>query len=331
MLEGRRSTASFQAQADHRKTAVLTGGDAQRAYRANASAAAICGSLSALGFEPVLVELGVDTATDLLDSGARLIVDATLDGRVADGAVQELCDALGLTYVGASAGAGRATADKAICSALLGKAGVPVPKQHAFSRSAIYMLGLGTILSSIATELGPQVVVKPRHGHAGLGVRPVGDLVYVPDAIRSAFNYDEEVVVESAIDGRECTVLLSGTAGELWAVGIADVIYDDGGEAGRSAAWARSYAPISPIAADQLQTLTATARRAALAVGCDGLVKVDLIIDAEGTAWVFDVDCTVDWSPAGCLAACVASNDVAEPQLMAALLAQASTAERQAA
>ena len=56
-----------------------------------------------------------------------------------------------------------------------------------------------------------------------------------------------------------------------------------------------------------------------------------MIIDGEGAVWVFEIDCAIDWSPGGPLAACLASNDVAQPQLMAALLAQTPSPVRQAA
>jgi D-alanine-D-alanine ligase-like ATP-grasp enzyme len=302
--------------------AVVCGGDAQRSYRADASAAVVIEALSDIDRQPVVVELGMNTAQALVDSGAQLVIDATLDARVADGGVLEICGALGLAYAGAGPGTRRACADKAICSASLAHAGVLVPPQRALSRGALYMLGAGIALPKIAAGLGSQYVIKPRHGDAGLGVRMVYDVDGLPGAVQSAFIYDEAIVIERLVSGRECSVLLSGSEGELWAVGIADVFYEDGAQAARSAAWARSYAPIAPISTDRLQAVTAAARRAAHALGCRGLAKVDVVIDEEGAVWVFDVDCAIDWSPSGCLAACLASNDVTESQLMATLLGQ---------
>ena len=254
--------------------AVVAGGDAQRSHQADAGAVVVCEALSALHLEPILIELGMNTARDLIECGAGLVVDATLDGRVSDGGLQELCSALGLAYIGAAPGARRACADKAICSALVAKAGILVPPQRTLSRGALYTMGASVALPKIAPGPGSSYVVKPRCGNAGLGVRTVYDPGSLPGAVQSAFIYDEAVVIESLIAGRECTVLLSGSEGELWAVGIADVLYEDGGEAARSAAWARSFVPIAPISADRLQAVTSTARRAAHALGCRGLRKL---------------------------------------------------------
>jgi D-alanine-D-alanine ligase len=314
-----------------RPVAVIWGGDSQRTQSARESADSLCESVEAFGCEAMLVAAGEMTAATLVDGGARLAVSAVLDGRLADGGVQELCATLGIACAGPPAAAYRASADKAICSTLLRRAGVAVPEQRVISRSALYMLGIGAALPSIAAELGPHVVVKPLHGHAGLGVRPVDGFDGIPPAVLSAFNYDDAVVVETAVRGMECTVLVTGAAHEPWAAGIAEVLYDDKGNPSRSAAWARRFVPMMPADGAQRNAVVSAARTAARAVGSAGLASVDMILDEDGTAWVFDVDCMLDWSRSGRLAACLASNDVTAEQLTASLLTEAATPVRRAA
>lgn len=331
MIYGTGSAAAPGFRSSRPTVAVVSGGDAQRFHPARTSAKAIRDCLSALGYQPVLVQLGPKIAAELLAVGAELVIDATLDGRIADGGVQELCGTLDLPCVGSPASAHRASADKAICSAMLAQAGIAVPKQRVLSQASVYTLGVGAVLPRIARELGPRLVVKPRCGDAGLGVRLIHDFEAAPEAIQSAFNHDHSVIVESTVSGCEFTVLLNGSEEGVWAVGLADVFYDDSGNSTRSAAWSRSYAPVSLFADGKLQAVIDTARRAVHALGCAGLTKVDLIVDKGGTAWVFDVDCTVDWSPGSYMSACLASNHLTKTQLMAALLPPTSTSARSAA
>ena len=309
--------------------AVLAGGDAQQAPQANTSAKAIVKALASLGHRSFQLELGPTADADLLASGARIAVNAALDCRLDDGGVQELCDALGVTCVGASANAYRASADKAACSGRLAEAGLATPRQKVVSRGSTYTLGVRATLPRIAAQLGPSVVIKPRHGAAGLGVRTVDDIEVVPAAVLSAFNYDDAVVIESAISGREYTVLVSGKKKELWAVGIAEVLYSDFDS--NAAGWNRTYQPVSEVAAARLQSATETARAAADAIGCTGLATVDLILDESGTEWVIDVDCMIDWSPNGRLSACLATNHLSEQELLASLLDQGAPPARLAA
>jgi D-ala D-ala ligase C-terminus len=105
----------------------------------------------------------------------------------------------------------RASADKAACSGRLAEA-VATPRQKVVSRGSTYTLGVRATLPRIAVQLGA-------HGAAGPGVRIVDDIEVVPAAVLSAFNYDESIVIESAISGREYTVLVSGDKEELWGVG----------------------------------------------------------------------------------------------------------------
>jgi D-alanine-D-alanine ligase len=308
--------------------AVISGGDAQQSYRAKTSRNAITTALSGLGYLPLTLELGPTADADLLASGARIAVNAALDCRLDDGAVQELCDALGIACVGAPASAFRATGDKAACSARLAESGIATPRQKVVSRGNTYTLGVRASLPRIAAQLGPRVVIKPRHGSAGLGVRTVEDIEVVPAAVLSAFNYDEAVVIESAISGREYTVLVSGGK-ELWAVGIAEVLYSDFDSS--AAGWGRTYEAVSEVTAARLQSATETARAAAAALGCTGLATVDLIVDENGNEWVIDVDCMIDWSPDSRLAACLATNHLSEQELLASLLDQGAPPVRLAA
>jgi D-alanine-D-alanine ligase len=314
-----------------KRVAVISGGDAHDHYAAPQSARSAAEALVALGYEPVIVSLGASTAADLLTTEAHVAVSAAIDGRVADGGVQELCGALGIACAGASAAAHRTTSDKAVCSALLARGGIAVPMQRVLSRASVYTVGIGAALPRIAAELGPHVFVKPQHGRAGQGVRSVRDFESLPQAVMSAFSYGESVVVEKAVAGTECTVLITGDEREPWAAGVAEVLYRDGEEPGRSAAWARLYVAAMPFGDAERHAVVDAARGAARVMGCAGLATVDLILDDAGVAWVLDIDCLVDWSPGARLGACLANNEVTRSQFMASLLTEAAARDRRAA
>jgi D-alanine-D-alanine ligase len=308
--------------------AVIVGGDAQRHYAARDNGRAIAQALVALGCEPVIVEAGRSLAARLQACGALTAVVAVLDGRLADGTVQELCRDLGIVCVGPPTHALRTCADKALASDRMADAGVSVPAQRSFTRAATVAAGVGAVLPRAMAELGEQVVIKPRWGHAGLGVKRV-EAGTAAAAITNAFNYDNAVVVEHAVDGQELSVLMTGALDEPMAIGISKVSYES--DEASAAAWARRYVPANDLLADVRRVAVRTARDAASALGLAGLTTVDMIVDATQTAWVIDVDGMLDWRAEGALAACLASSDLTEPQLLASLLRDVGASMRLAA
>jgi len=320
----------FLSGSDRPKVAVLEGGDAQRSRPAQSNSRAIREGCEAIGCESVAIPLGPAADADLVEARADLAMSAVFDSRLDDGGVAELCEGLGIPFAGSLAAAQRKAADKVACGAWLARARIDVPKQKVITRGAVQQLGFGVALPAIAAQLGQTLVVKPVHGSAGFGVRRAKSLVDVPGAVLSALSYDDSVVIEPAIEGDEYTVLVAGGPRGSWAVGIAAVVADDA-DPRRTAAWARSYRPFPSGLDVARQRIATTARRAADAIGCMGLATVDVIVDARGGEWVIDVDCQVDWTSDGRMAACLASNDLSRPELLASVLAETLAPKREAA
>ncbi|MET0602023.1 MAG: ATP-grasp domain-containing protein, partial [Baekduia sp.] len=281
-----------------------------------------------LGCEPLVVQAGPSLAGDLQAAGPQAAIMAVLDERLADGAVQDVCAELEIACVGATAPALRACADRVVAAERLAGHGVPVPDQRLFTRAAIHAVGLGAVLPRTAQALGADVMIKPRFGTGGLGVKRVrgGDLA---GAVLNTFNYGDAVVVERVVPGRELTVLMTGAVDEPMAVGVAQVRYKS--EDSLAAAWAREFQPADDVDRSSLGVAVNAARGAAWALGLSGLSTVDVIVDDDGKAWVIDVDGMLDWRSTGVLSACLAHGDCTAPQLVASLLRDVGAAMRLAA
>ena len=309
--------------------AVIAGGDAHRNCTAMDNSYAVSSALRALGCEPVRIKTGRYLAAELAATGARAAVPAVLDQRLADGVVPDLCAELGIACVGASGPALRSCADKAVARVHMEKWGVAVPAQRLFPQSAVDIGGLGATLPAAVANLGEEVFIKPRFGHGGVGVKKVRGTTAAASAITNAFSYGESVVMERTVVGDEVSVLMTGTAEEPMAVGLAQVTYDS--DETLAASWARRYTPAHGLDDRVRRTAVGTARRVARALGLHGVFTVDMVHDNDGTAWVIDADGMLDWRPEGALAACLTSSDVTEPDLLASLLREADATMRRAA
>ena len=198
-----------------RRVAVLKGGPSLEREVSVRSAARVEDALERLEVDFVSIDVGRTLLDDLRASDAEVAFVA-LHGRGGeDGTVQELLEIVGMPYTGSGVSACMRCMDKVLTKHMLVEAGLPTPDFFAFSDIAFKELGAGEALPAIEQRLGFPVVVKPAAQGSALGIRFAGDADDVPEALIAAFSYDDRVLLERHVEGRELAVsLLEGDAGE---------------------------------------------------------------------------------------------------------------------
>lgn len=165
-----------------------------------------------------------DTQIDL----KRLVVDApTIDAALIvlhgpfgeDGTVQGMLDLLGIPYQGAGVLGSALAMNKLASKQLYERSGLPVPPYLTFKRE-------DPISSEICIQrLGLPLVVKPVNGGSSVGMSIVRSKDSIEDAINSAFEQDEMVLLETYIEGTELTGGIIGNE-KLEALPIVEIIPD---------------------------------------------------------------------------------------------------------
>jgi D-alanine-D-alanine ligase len=126
-----------------------------------------------------------------------------------DGTVQALLEMIGVPYTGSGVMASSVAMDKEISKRLFRDLGVPTPAGFVVPSNA----DLPTLQERIDAECGWPVVVKPNSQGSSVGVHIVSQVGDLAAAIQDAAQYDERLVFESFIAGRELTVaVLEGRA-----------------------------------------------------------------------------------------------------------------------
>ena len=172
-----------------------------------AGAAALRRALSAEGPE-------VDPLPTLLDAtpaagGGRVVVLPLLHGPFGeDGTVQGLLELAGVPYVGAGVLGSSLCMDKAAAKDVLGRHGLPQCRHLSLRDADVDTEGDG-LPGRVGAELGWPVFVKPANLGSSIGVTKVAGADELPAAIAEALAFDEWVIVEEAVTGREieCGVL----------------------------------------------------------------------------------------------------------------------------
>ena len=122
-----------------------------------------------------------------------------------DGTVQGLLKLADIPCVGSGILGSAAAMDKDVMKRILAQAGVP----QARFLSCHYSEKNELSYSEVEQQLGIPFFVKPANLGSSVGIRKVHDQAEFQPALNLAFEYDNKIVVEEAIEGREieCSVL----------------------------------------------------------------------------------------------------------------------------
>lgn len=124
-----------------------------------------------------------------------------------DGCLQGALELAGLPYVGSGVLGSALQMDKDVAKRLLDAAGLPVVpwiclRAHEFRE--------GTPRPEEMDRLGFPCFVKPASLGSSVGTHKVNSPEELSEALRDAFRFDDKVLVERAIDGREIEVAVLG-------------------------------------------------------------------------------------------------------------------------
>ena len=138
-----------------------------------------------------------------------------------DGTVQGFLDLLGIPYQGSGVLGSAMAMDKNLAKILYRNAGLKVADWIMVTPAQKVASG------QIVSELGLPVVIKPVRQGSSLGMSIVDSPDDLENAIRQAFEYDNEVMVEQFIAGREITVGVIGND-DLTALPVVEIVPESG-------------------------------------------------------------------------------------------------------
>jgi D-alanine-D-alanine ligase len=268
--------------------AVLAGGVSLEREVSLRSGARITDALVARGIEATLIDVGADLLTRLAGGGHDVAVVALHGASGEDGTVAALLELAGVPFSGSGSLVSRIAWDKPIAKGLFARAGLAVAPDVTLSQRACQELGAGAMVGRIAERLGFPLVVKPANGGSSLGVSRVESVDELAPAILTALSYADTALIARWIIGTEVAVtVLDGSP--LPAVEIVPIAgaYD---YAARYTAGATTFHVPARLDDVVLEACARTATIAADAVGARHLCRVDLIVDADGTPWVLEID-----------------------------------------
>lgn len=250
------------------------------------SAEQVARALRGEGYAVVEIDTGKRGYLAELEQCEADVAFICLHGRYGeDGTVQGVCELLDLPYTGSGVLASALAMDKDMSKELFRCQGLPTPPSVTLKASEEYDT------DALVAQLGERVVVKPSREGSALGVALVHRREELAPAIEAAFAIDDTVLVERFIQGVETTVGVLGND-NVHALPVIEIVpenefYDY--EAKYAAGMSTHVIParISPAAAEECKRVSLEAHRV---LGCRGVSRSDLIVDADGTCWLLETN-----------------------------------------
>lgn len=274
------------------RVAVLMGGTSAEREVSLLSGAAVSGALAELGHEVMEVDVGEDVVEQM--AGLRGRVDAAfivLHGRLGeDGTIQGLLELLEIPYTGSGVTASAVAMSKLMTKRILAAESIPLADDVVVSASDVARSGLGKVAGGIALDIGFPCMVKPNCEGSTVGAGKACNGEELERAIEEALLYDDLVLVERYIEGREMTVGLLGEGPvvlPVLEVVASKGLYDYECKYTRGMTEYIVPAVIEDKLAKELGRLSL---RAHLALGCEGFSRVDFMLDAAGLSYCLEVN-----------------------------------------
>jgi D-alanine-D-alanine ligase len=270
--------------------AVLKGGRSLERNISLKSGARVEKALNELGYEVT----GIDVDAHLVKKLKELKPDAAfiaMHGRSGeDGTVQELLDILDIPYTGSDVLPSIRCMDKVLSKHIFVADGIPTPPFYAFNRDAFQELGAVDTMPNIVEELGLPIVVKPAAQGSALGVRFAHAVEELPAALISAFSFDNKVLLEKYVKGRELAVSIIGREPRLLPIVEAIPKTEFFDFESRYTMGKADYVVPAEIPADVAARAEEISLGAFNAMHCSGFGRVDLILDEEGELWCLEIN-----------------------------------------
>jgi len=264
------------------KVAVMFGGTSAEREVSLKSGAAVLKALQVQGIDAHAFD-PKDQPLSALATAAFDRVFIVLHGRGGeDGTMQGALQLLGMPYTGSGVLGSALAMDKIRCKFLFSAHGLPT------APFCVAQKGEDIDYAAMLAQLNGKVMVKPANEGSSIGMSAATTADELQQALALAFDYDDAVLVEQWINGREFTVsMLDGEALPVIEMRTPRAFYD---YEAKYQSNSTEYLCPAPISAAQTAALQQAAIAAFKVVGAKGWGRVDAMLDSDGQFRLLEVN-----------------------------------------
>jgi D-alanine--D-alanine ligase len=268
------------------KIGVLMGGPSTEREISFKSGKAVYLALEQLGFK---VD-AIDIKTDSIKENMRLIKSHKIDcaflalhGRFGeDGSIQEILESLKIPYTGSGVLASRLAMDKVASRQIFEVHGLRVPRYKVLNKTSF------ATKHKIYDNLGFPLVIKPAAHGSSIGLSIIGKAKELSKAIALAFTFDEKIIIEEYVRGRELTVgILDERALPVIEIIPKKIFFD---YEAKYQPGLTDYVVPAKLKEGVARKVRGVALSAHRLLGCFGCSRVDIILDKDNLPYILEVN-----------------------------------------
>jgi D-alanine-D-alanine ligase len=272
----------------NKKIIVLMGGPSSEREVSLNTGNAILAALQSKGYNAIGLELDPPRLFEQLKEHQGEVVFNAIHGKFGeDGYLQGALELLDIPYTGSGVLASAIAMDKAVSKQIFKAKEIPTPPAKLFKKEEINSTTKGNIIA----EFGLPVVVKAVAQGSSIGVTIAENDIELSAAIEIAKKYDNNILIEQYIKGRELTVAVMGSA-DITVLPIIEIVphsgkYDYQSKYTKGATDYLVPAQLTQTVADKVSNI---AENTFKALGCKGVARVDFMLDQAENPYVLEVN-----------------------------------------
>ncbi len=276
-------------------------------------------ALMRLGYSNVqLLDANHDIAQTLLATPIDVVFNVLHGTYGEDGCIQGLLDWMGIPYTGNGVTASALTMDKDLTKIVLQAAGLPVLPWVTLKREP----GEQAAFANVRYRGTYPVMVKPVADGSSVGMSKVDREDDLQQAVETAFEVSERVLIEQYIPGKSITVGVLEREGTLEATPILELKtktewYD---YAAKYTEGLTEFVIPADLPEDVTQAIQEVTIKAHQAAGCSGVSRVDFVVDGENRFFILEINTVPGMTNLSDLPAQAAAMGLTYDQLVECLL-----------
>ncbi len=265
-----------------RKIAVMMGGMSREREISVKTGKAILKALGEKGYLAIPLDVGPDIAEKLVKEKVECAFLA-LHGRFGeDGAIQGMLELMRIPYTGSGVLVSALAMHKIMSKKLFLCEKIPTPRFEAFRRDEIKKD------PTRGTSLPLPVIVKPAGEGSTIGVSVVRKEEELGPALKKAGEFDEDILVEEFVKGKEITVgILENIPLPVIEIVPKSGFYDYYAKYTKGET---QYILPARIQREKYLSAQEISLRAFRQLGCSGVARVDLMTDGDENPYVIDIN-----------------------------------------
>jgi len=301
---------------DYGRIGVLMGGPSSEREVSLKSGKAVYESLKELSLDAVAIDITTEDRNENISLIGSYNIDCAflaLHGRFGeDGKIQEILDFMNMPYTASGKDASRLSMDKVASRQVLSLHNVTVPSYTVLDKAS-YNPGHNKDLG-----LKYPLVVKPSSHGSSIGLSIIDSEEALAQAVELAFGFDDRVILEEYISGKEITVgILDDKPLPVIEIIPKSRFFDF--EAKYHSGMTEYVVP-ARLEEKILKSAQSTALEVHNLLGCYGCSRVDLILGENGAIYVLELNSIPGFTPTSLLPKAAKVAGVEFPELCLKLI-----------